>query len=69
MSDAAHIFSDVSGFVISIVAIKLSKISANKKMSFGYHRAEILGALASVLVIWGLTVWLIVEAIYRIIDP
>ncbi|KRX07115.1 hypothetical protein PPERSA_09329 [Pseudocohnilembus persalinus] len=69
MADAAHIFSDVSGFVISIIAIKLSKISASKKMSFGYHRAEILGALTSVLVIWGLTVWLIVEAVDRIINP
>lgn len=69
MQDAAHIFSDVSGFIISIIAIKLSKIEANKKMSFGYHRAEILGALTSVIVIWGLVIWLVVEAVYRIIDP
>lgn len=69
MSDAAHIFSDISGFAISIIAIKLSKISPNNKMTFGYHRAEILGALTSVLVIWGLTVWLVIEAVYRVINP
>lgn len=38
-------------------------------MSFGYHRAEILGALASVLVIWGLTIWLVIQAIDRVINP
>ena len=38
-------------------------------MSYGYHRAEIIGALASVLLIWGLTFWLVVEAIYRVINP
>jgi Co/Zn/Cd efflux system component len=27
----------------------------SSKMSFGFHRAEILGALASVLMIWALT--------------
>lgn len=69
MADAAHIFSDVTGFVISIIAIRLSKISASKSLSYGYHRAEILGALTSVLVIWGLTIWLVFEAVERIKHP
>lgn len=38
-------------------------------MSFGYHRAEILGALASILFIWGLLIWLFIEAIHRIVHP
>ena len=38
-------------------------------MSFGYHRAEILGALASILLIWGIVVYLVIEAISRIIHP
>lgn len=38
-------------------------------MSYGYHRAETIGALASIVLIWGLTIWLIWEAISRIIDP
>jgi zinc transporter 2 len=66
MADAAHIFSDVSGFIISIIALKLTNVKANSKMSYGYHRAEILGALGSVMLIWGLTIWLVVEAIHRI---
>jgi zinc transporter 2 len=42
---------------------------ANYQMSFGYHRAEILGALASIMLIWGIIVYLFIEAIHRIIDP
>lgn len=38
-------------------------------MSFGYHRAEILGALASILLIWGLIVYLFIEAIHRMFHP
>jgi zinc transporter 2 len=34
--------------------------------SFGYHRAEIIGALCSVIVIWVLTIWLVIEAYDRI---
>ncbi len=36
-------------------------------MSFGYHRAEVVGALASVVLIWGLTFWLLYEAVLRFI--
>ena len=38
-------------------------------MSFGYHRAEILGALASIMLIWGIIIYLFIEAIHRIVDP
>lgn len=38
-------------------------------MSFGFHRAEILGALASVIMIWLLTGVLLYEAILRLMDP
>ena len=69
MSDAAHLFSDFLGFVISIVSIKIAKRQATNHMSYGFHRAEVIGALVSVTLIWGLTLWLIYEAINRIINP
>lgn len=33
------------------------------------HRADVLGALASIILIWALLVWLDIEAVYRIIEP
>ena len=38
-------------------------------MSFGYHRAEVLGALTSIMLIWGIIIYLFIEAIHRIVDP
>ena len=37
-------------------------------MSFGYHRAEVIGALGSIILIWGLTILLLYEATMRIIN-
>ncbi|CAD8117334.1 unnamed protein product [Paramecium sonneborni] len=48
LSDAAHMFSDMSGFFISIFSIWLGQRPASQKMSFGYHRAEVIGALANI---------------------
>ena len=41
----------------------------NKRYNYGYHRAEVLGALASVGLIWVLTIVLLAEAVARLITP
>ena len=66
MTDAAHMLSDVSGFVISILSIYLSTLQPTNIQSYGYHRAEVMGALTSILIIWGLVIWLVWEAVERI---
>eukprot|EP00794_Sanderia_malayensis_P012305 gene12305-13574_t len=67
MTDAAHLLSDFAGFMISLFAIWLGTRKATKKMSFGWHRAEVMGALLSVLIIWILTGILVYEAVMRLI--
>ena len=67
MSDAAHLLSDLLGFLISIISIYISRRVAKNNMSYGYHRAEIIGALVSIVLIWALTIWLLYEATLRII--
>lgn len=49
MSDAAHMLSDLLGFIISMVSIIISKRAPTSTLSFGYLRAEIIGALVSVV--------------------
>ena len=68
LSDAAHMLSDLLGFVISILSVYISGLPANKKHSYGYHRAGVIGALASVMVIWALTGFLIYFAVRRVIN-
>jgi zinc transporter 2 len=68
MTDAAHLLSDLGGFVISIFALYLAKLPADKTFSYGYHRAEIIGAILSVFLIWILTILLLTESIKRLFD-
>ena len=69
MSDATHLLSDLAGFLISLFSLIVAMKPANKDFTFGYHRFEVLGAMASILIIWGLTVWLLMAAIWRIKHP
>lgn len=68
LADAAHMFSDVAGFMISFFSIYISSSPATIKYTMGYHRAEILGAFISIFLIWGLLGWLNYEATMRIIN-
>ena len=66
LTDAAHQLSDVAGFVISFVAMWQSTKQGNLKYSYGYHRADAIGAMGSILIIWALVIWLCIEAVHRI---
>lgn len=47
----------------------ISQKKATFKNSYGYHRADVLGAILSIFVIWALLIWLIIEAIDRLFNP
>lgn len=68
MTDAAHLLSDVAGFLVSLFAMYLGQLPASATMPFGYHRAEVIGALLSVLLIWVITIGLLFTAVQRMID-
>jgi len=69
ISDGAHMLTDVGAMLMSLFAVWVSKRPASSRMSFGYHRAEILGALASGLSVWVIAGFLFYEAIRRIQSP
>ena len=43
--------SDLSGFLISLVALRLSRREATRRYSYGYHQVEVLGAMLSVFLL------------------
>ncbi|XP_047461172.1 zinc transporter 2 [Mugil cephalus] len=68
MTDAAHLMVDFTSFIISILSLWLSSRPATHKLSYGWHRAEILGALLSVFTIWLVTGVLVYLAVERLIS-
>lgn len=65
-TDAAHLLTDFASFMISLFAIWLSTRPASRNMSFGWYRAEVIGALLSVLMIWLVTGLLVYMAVERL---
>ncbi|KYQ90837.1 putative zinc transporter [Tieghemostelium lacteum] len=69
MTDAAHLLTDIGAMCLSLFAMWIANHPPTGSMSFGFHRAEILGALVSVLMIWALTGVLVYEGIQRVMHP
>lgn len=65
-TDVAHLFSDVLGFVFSLVSIYFARMSSTRTHSYGYVRAEMLGALFSLILVWVLSFWIFYEAVLRL---
>jgi cation diffusion facilitator family transporter len=66
-TDAAHLLTDFASFMISLFALWVASRPATRMLSFGWHRAEVLGALTSVLMIWVVTGILVYLAVQRVI--
>jgi len=68
LADAAHMFSDVTGLAIALVAQALLLRPASPRHSYGLQRAEVLGALANGVLLVASAGWIVVEALRRIGD-
>jgi len=69
LADAAHNLTDVAAIVVSLIAVRLARRSANASRSFGYHRGTILAAQANAASILIVCVLVVVEAVRRFADP
>lgn len=69
LSDALHNFSDVLSLILSYVGHKLSRRKATIEHTFGYKRSELLAAFINALILVGVAVYLIIEAVQRFYEP
>ncbi|KAI1305289.1 Zinc transporter 2 [Halotydeus destructor] len=65
-TDAAHLLTDFASFMISLFSLYLASRPATTRYSFGWYRAEVIGALTSVLMIWVVTGILVYMAVERL---
>ena len=66
---AAHLLSDIAGLLVSLLAAWLAGMPRTSRLSYGYRRADEVAAFVSVMLIWGTTVFLVIEAVQRIVKP
>ena len=62
LSDAAHMFTDAAALAIALVAIKIGKLPADDKRTFGYQRFEILAALFNASMLFVVAMYILYEA-------
>ena len=68
-ADAGHMFSDLLGLVIALVALGIAARPATDRQTFGYQRAEVFGALANGLILLGVAVYVAIEGVQRLFEP
>lgn len=69
VSDAFHTFSAVGGVLIALVAQRLSQRPATAKETFGWARAEIIGALFNGLFLALMAAYVFYMGAMRLADP
>jgi cobalt-zinc-cadmium efflux system protein len=68
-ADAAHMAADAAGVGLSLLAVAFASRPPTPKRTFGYARAEILAAMVNAIVLLGMSVFVMTEAIMRLIAP
>jgi cobalt-zinc-cadmium efflux system protein len=69
LADAGHMLTDVIALSLGLFAVRLARRSPTPQRTYGYHRTEILVALAQGALLVGVALALFVEAIERLGEP
>jgi cobalt-zinc-cadmium efflux system protein len=69
LSDSAHVFMDIFALGLSFLALRLSARPADDRHSYGYHRLEVLAALANGLTLTVIAIGIWWEAVQRWQNP
>lgn len=69
VADAIHNLSDAISLGIAFGARRIARRPSNQAMTFGYVRAEIVAALINYTTLIVIGVYLVYEAIFRLIEP
>jgi cobalt-zinc-cadmium efflux system protein len=69
LADAGHMLTDVAGLTLALIAAVLVERPATARRTWGYRRAEILAAAAQAAVLLAVGIFVVVEAIRRLITP
>lgn len=69
LSDSAHVFMDMFALGLSYLAIRAASLPANDRHTYGYHRMQVLAALANGVTLLFISFEILKEAINRFQNP
>jgi cobalt-zinc-cadmium efflux system protein len=69
LADAGHMLTDVAGLTLGFIAAVLARRPASDARTWGYRRPEVLAAAAQAAVLLAVGVFVLVEAVRRLVNP
>lgn len=69
LADAAHNASDTASMGVSLVARHVTGREPDRRRTFGYERAELIGAFINLVTLVVIALYLLVEAGQRFLEP
>jgi cobalt-zinc-cadmium efflux system protein len=69
LADALHNFNDCGSLVIALVARRVARLPSDHRRTFGYRRAEIVGALINLTILVVIGLYLLGEGVHRLFEP
>jgi cobalt-zinc-cadmium efflux system protein len=69
IADAGHMLTDAVALVLAYVAQRVSERPGNRRMTYGFDRLQILIAYTNGLTVVLIALWIVVEAVDRLLAP
>ncbi|KAK0729299.1 cation efflux protein [Apiosordaria backusii] len=69
MADAFHMLNDIISLLVGLWAVSVAQKATTDRFSYGWVRAEILGAFFNAVFLIALCVSIVLEAVARFVDP
>jgi cobalt-zinc-cadmium efflux system protein len=69
LADAGHMFTDVAGIGLALLAIWFAGRPASRERTYGYLRLEILAAVVNAVLLFGIAIFVIFGAWQRLAAP
>ena len=69
IADSLHVLVDFSAIGISLFAFRIAKKQHSSKLTFGFHRAEIIAVFVNGILLIAVAVFIVIEAYNRFLEP
>ena len=69
LADAGHMLTDAASIALALAAMRFATRKPSARRTWGYHRLEVLAALANALALCVISAWIVFEAWQRFGSP
>ena len=69
IADAVHMLTDAASLALALIALRIAKRPADALFSYGQVRYEVLAAFVNGLALLGLSAWIVIESVQRLLTP